>query len=996
MANWGQLLSKFIPTRTPITRSVLGRVADPAMFQQRLGQTLSRRDFMPKQQYDLDQKDVQLGSLWAKLKSISPDLFKLKSDQAAAIGKNNTGIITDNLPLAPPGKVSRTGKPFQKKTGGLVSALSSKLMPLISPLIQPSAQTVAKSLPRLSRGAATAEHALGAGAIKPTVPSVPASEFSDISSGLANALRRREQVGHLARLGGNKDFSGAGGDWFTKPFGHLASGFTGPKHSPTLYGAGNSLGKMIESAYLAHVRPLKMLADSRVGKKLPESVRGALRSNAVNSIANPGTLATLGTVGAAAQGTNDAINAYNTRYDLASNGIASQLAKSTDMTESQKDNIQKNLRAGLEQGGALDMSNLAGTGSTTTPEQRTLLRDLGISAVKNHLAQPPRDTPETLLDRFYGATRYMSPAAYLGSKALHGIGNVTRSTLGEPFTTAQAEQRINQYLRDVRGDTTQQNSQFGKATTDTVAGVWRDAVKNQAKHSLGDERSSTFGVESPGDAGGEIAKLTEPSNEEIANSIFQSGDLPLTRAVGTAYKANETKADVDAAARRMLLEQALARRPQPPVIDQPTQPEVKGVDWHKVIDQADAGIDAYGKLPDVDVPELIGQLQKKTGGLVSTLGKYVNRGIDLINKTSPARLVASSPRAKTLSPKLQSVLNNRVVQFYTSPVTVGAGAAALANERSNSRSVPDDRITSTYRLMGNSAPLFRRAAVEYVPGQPNRQVDKLVAKDTVSGRDVADLAHASYKPATDAIRSSFTPSDFGFRPTLSLAEQSPRAIAYHELAHRFDSSKGIGRERKRGYDFEPEIPAMVVENATAMRNGWSPQQPSWVYDHMKKHGPQIQNNVQEDIPQIKSFMEQLRGDTELGRRYKDYLDAQGALKKTGSVARGLFNAFMKQLNPVRLAGNALMPVPIKGSLDFAKDVGKYKAGTLTGGRLPLTNSSIKNIAIPTVTGVAVDQALPDDWMSKMFGDWNRKVIRPLGKDLSAWLNRPARSMISAR
>jgi hypothetical protein len=89
---------------------------------------------MPKQQYDLDQKDVQLGSLWAKLKSISPDLFKQKSDQAAAIGKSNTGIITDNLPLAPPGKVSRTGKPFQKKTGGLVSFASKFLGKSLNPL----------------------------------------------------------------------------------------------------------------------------------------------------------------------------------------------------------------------------------------------------------------------------------------------------------------------------------------------------------------------------------------------------------------------------------------------------------------------------------------------------------------------------------------------------------------------------------------------------------------------------------------------------------------------------------------------------------------------------------------------------------------------------------------------------------------------------------------------------------------------------------------------
>jgi len=241
--------------------------------------------------------------------------------------------------------------------------------------------------------------------------------------------------------------------------------------------------------------------------------------------------------------------------------------------------------------------------------------------------------------------------------------------------------------------------------------------------------------------------------------------------------------------------------------------------------------------------------------------------------------------------------------------------------------VPQDqaqsRVMSTYGPTTSGAPhssqvppLFERATLNPRTSSETNVNKRVVKRDVIRGRDFADRIGAVFEPSPQ-MRSSFA---WGMnqgpgrsvisRRQIGLPEYTSRAVAYHEGAHALDpeiyarhqnevqallawgnnrqlsprlSSPEYLKQQQaaKAIDsvpdirYEPEIPAMVVENATAMRNGWSPQQPSWVYDHMKKHGPQFKNHLKTDVPEIRSFMNGIRGDTELGRRYRDYLKAQG-------------------------------------------------------------------------------------------------------------------------
>jgi hypothetical protein len=131
------------------------------------------------------------------------------------------------------------------------------------------------------------------------------------------------------------------------------------------------------------------------------------------------------------------------------------------------------------------------------------------------------------------------------------------------------------------------------------------------------------------------------------------------------------------------------------------------------------------------------------------------------------------------------------------------------------------------------------------------------------------------------------------KPLMRLLPETPRTVAYHETGHGYDpNDKSLSRAEDRAdlrkaliagaplprekidQLFEGEIPAMAIENSAAMASGF-PKPSGWVYDMMQKQIP-IVNDTKQDAKAIKAFMSGLRSpDTELGRRYLDYLKAQG-------------------------------------------------------------------------------------------------------------------------
>lgn len=147
-----------------------------------------------------------------------------------------------------------------------------------------------------------------------------------------------------------------------------------------------------------------------------------------------------------------------------------------------------------------------------------------------------------------------------------------------------------------------------------------------------------------------------------------------------------------------------------------------------------------------------------------------------------------------------------------------------------------------------------------------------------------------------------------------------RAIFLHEATHAQDP--GFSRSLER------EIPAMTAENVAVMRNwlqqhphvdaaetfrqihpspepagdpasrmsemvkqiraghapiaGDTDADPAWRYQAMLQHGPQIQAtdaSTRQDLGEIGNWTQNLRGDTELGRRYHDWFNAQNDLEQ---------------------------------------------------------------------------------------------------------------------
>lgn len=114
------------------------------------------------------------------------------------------------------------------------------------------------------------------------------------------------------------------------------------------------------------------------------------------------------------------------------------------------------------------------------------------------------------------------------------------------------------------------------------------------------------------------------------------------------------------------------------------------------------------------------------------------------------------------------------------------------------------------------------------------------------------------------------------------------------------------------------------------------------------------------------------------------LSAAGRLANQGP---NVSTAAKSALRPGNLALDALSPVPITGPVNFAKDAIKYnKAGP---GATSLTNSAVRNVAIPTATGSGVVPWLQNLWESRNEPSRNgalNKVWKKQGANLS-WLGR---------
>jgi len=161
---------------------------------------------------------------------------------------------------------------------------------------------------------------------------------------------------------------------------------------------------------------------------------------------------------------------------------------------------------------------------------------------------------------------------------------------------------------------------------------------------------------------------------------------------------------------------------------------------------------------------------------------------------------------------------------------------------------------------------------------------------------------------------------------------------------------------------------------------------------------------QEDFRQIglgQKLRKVLDRDPELFRQYSDASGVEGkrisdywfqntpdlhgrTFKKKG----GLVSAAIRHFNPLKIGLDAVTPPLVnKGTVQFVQDAVAKRNGTLTGGSLPLSASAVKNVALPTATGLAVDQLI-DDPTSKVKQDamgWlQRKLTEPSNSLMHAW------------
>jgi hypothetical protein len=118
------------------------------------------------------------------------------------------------------------------------------------------------------------------------------------------------------------------------------------------------------------------------------------------------------------------------------------------------------------------------------------------------------------------------------------------------------------------------------------------------------------------------------------------------------------------------------------------------------------------------------------------------------------------------------------------------------------------------------------------------------------------------------------------------------------------------------------------------------------------------------------FKQKTDQSAEIGKRISDaVLQGSGFVKKSGLVAQ-VGKAFGQQMHPLRAAANAAVPPFLApGTVRFARDIARFRNGTLADKTaLPLTNSALRNLLIPTTTGIVADRTLPDGWLGRMWND----------------------------
>lgn len=109
----------------------------------------------------------------------------------------------------------------------------------------------------------------------------------------------------------------------------------------------------------------------------------------------------------------------------------------------------------------------------------------------------------------------------------------------------------------------------------------------------------------------------------------------------------------------------------------------------------------------------------------------------------------------------------------------------------------------------------------------------------------------------------------------------------HELTHVKDPALGQRDLEQTPYGkYEPEIPAVVAETAHSLSTGIRPPQDApgapWIYDHIKKHGPQLHPGMSsvERENELSRWDKDLRDPhSALGMKYQDWLKSES---KNGS------------------------------------------------------------------------------------------------------------------
>ena len=214
---------------------------------------------------------------------------------------------------------------------------------------------------------------------------------------------------------------------------------------------------------------------------------------------------------------------------------------------------------------------------------------------------------------------------------------------------------------------------------------------------------------------------------------------------------------------------------------------------------------------------------------------------------------------------------------------------------------PGWRLPAGYNAATAARPLFGRALAYTIPAEQQKRYlasmpalsqrlfrQSAVSKDIKRRVEPERLVERPDSPAFAGDNEAFADR---YGAALGKNMRYPGIYAHeytHQVAPRL--SHNIGGQ------WQSEIPAMISENNYAMQKLQVPQEElaaqtgnadgSWIYRHMLKHGPQMDPSTQQltdpDKAEIARFAEGLYDpNTELGRRYIDWLVAKGHERRAG-------------------------------------------------------------------------------------------------------------------